>query len=181
MTSSPTSSDSSLEEEKFLKPEDVEECIPPKELEMMIEEKKVGTLDDFVTLRWYCMLVLLMAELTAFTATASSKVMVFAESSLAIVVFISPSSCPNTSGTPCIVYFNISRLRCIQSETSSSWVSGSSENSWPNGEWALIEDGYIARFSRNCQEKKKGKLDESHCWNIVIVKKRKVVRGKKLN
>ncbi|EFP06198.1 hypothetical protein CRE_13157 [Caenorhabditis remanei] len=78
MTSSPTSSDSSLEEEKFLKPEDVEECIPPKELEMMIEEKKVGTLDDFVTLRWYCMLVLLMAELTAFTATASSKVMVFA-------------------------------------------------------------------------------------------------------
>ncbi|KAF1758896.1 hypothetical protein GCK72_015356 [Caenorhabditis remanei] len=85
MTSSPTSSDSSLEQEKFLKPEDVEECIPPKELEMMIEEKKVGTLDDFVTLRWYCMLVLLMAELTAFTATASSKVMVFAGATPTVV------------------------------------------------------------------------------------------------
>lgn len=78
MSSGSTSESSSfsLEGDQFIKG-DVEE---QKTLEVAVkkEEKAAPSLDDFITLRWYCMLVLLMAELTAFTATASSKVMVFA-------------------------------------------------------------------------------------------------------
>ncbi|CAI2350949.1 unnamed protein product [Caenorhabditis sp. 36 PRJEB53466] len=73
MSTSSSTSSSSSEEEKFINSEEQKVVEVSK-----VEEKKPINLDDFITLRWYCMLVLVMAELTAFTATASSKIMVFA-------------------------------------------------------------------------------------------------------
>ncbi|EGT47326.1 hypothetical protein CAEBREN_31345 [Caenorhabditis brenneri] len=71
------------EEEHDSDDEEEEESVE----EVIDAEKKSPTvsLENFVTLRWYCMLVLVMAELTAFTATASSKVMVFAGANPQIV------------------------------------------------------------------------------------------------
>lgn len=67
------SSTSSEEDENFIK--DVED---QKVLEVLTSHSKFKSLDDLVELRWYCMLVLIMAEITAFTALASVMVMVFA-------------------------------------------------------------------------------------------------------
>ncbi|KAF1757835.1 hypothetical protein GCK72_014292 [Caenorhabditis remanei] len=84
------------------------------------------------------------------------------KSSLAVEVSITSSSGPNTSGSPCIVYFDVSRLTSIKFETSSSWISGS-ENSWPNGEWAFVVDGNGTRFNGDCQKKDSDdELGEGH-------------------
>uniref|UniRef100_A0A8R1ILV6 Uncharacterized protein n=1 Tax=Caenorhabditis japonica TaxID=281687 RepID=A0A8R1ILV6_CAEJA len=69
-TSTATASE---EDENFI--EDVEE---EKALEVIVSKSKYASLDDLVELRWYCMLVLIMAEITAFTALASVTMMVFA-------------------------------------------------------------------------------------------------------
>uniref|UniRef100_A0A8R1E3M1 Major facilitator superfamily (MFS) profile domain-containing protein n=1 Tax=Caenorhabditis japonica TaxID=281687 RepID=A0A8R1E3M1_CAEJA len=69
-TSTATASE---EDENFI--EDVED---EKALEFIVSKSKYASLDDLVELRWYCMLVLVMAEITAFTALASVTMMVFA-------------------------------------------------------------------------------------------------------
>uniref|UniRef100_A0A8R1DX05 MFS domain-containing protein n=1 Tax=Caenorhabditis japonica TaxID=281687 RepID=A0A8R1DX05_CAEJA len=87
-SSTSTSSSRSVEEEKFIKDDDIEEqntLVVVEEQVVATKEEKVPSLDDFITLRWYCMLVLVMAELTAFTATASSKIMVFAGANPSII------------------------------------------------------------------------------------------------
>lgn len=68
-----SSSTSSEEDENFI--EDVED---QKALEAVVPNSKYTSLDDLIELRWYCMLVLIMAEITAFTALASVTMMVFA-------------------------------------------------------------------------------------------------------
>ncbi|CAI2350950.1 unnamed protein product [Caenorhabditis sp. 36 PRJEB53466] len=68
-----SSSLSSEEDDNFIA--DVEE---QKAIEAAVPNSKYSSLDDLVELRWYCMLVLIMAEVTAFTALASVTMMVFA-------------------------------------------------------------------------------------------------------
>ncbi|CAP35927.2 Protein CBG18486 [Caenorhabditis briggsae] len=83
MTSSPTSSSSNSEVEQFLKTGDVEESVIREEsAEAVVKD---SGLDEFFRLRWYCLMVLMMAEFTAFTATASSKVMVFAGANPSVI------------------------------------------------------------------------------------------------
>ena len=72
MSTSSTSS-SEAEDDNFI--EDAED---QKTLEVMTSSSKFKSLDDLVELRWYCLLVLFMAEITAFTALASVTMMVFA-------------------------------------------------------------------------------------------------------
>ncbi|EFO89121.1 hypothetical protein CRE_21668 [Caenorhabditis remanei] len=74
------STSSEAEDDNFI--EDVED---QKTLEVMTSSSKFKSLDDLVELRWYCLLVLFMAELTAFTALASVTMMVFAGANPTVV------------------------------------------------------------------------------------------------
>ncbi|EGT50259.1 hypothetical protein CAEBREN_28887 [Caenorhabditis brenneri] len=75
-----STSSTSEEDENFI--ESIEE---QKTLEVLTSNSKFKSLDDLVELRWYCLLVLIMAELTAFTALASVTMMVFAGANPTIV------------------------------------------------------------------------------------------------
>ncbi|CCD65923.1 Major facilitator superfamily (MFS) profile domain-containing protein [Caenorhabditis elegans] len=90
------SSTSSEEDENFIK--DVED---QKVLEVLTSHSKFKSLDDLVELRWYCMLVLIMAEITAFTALASVMVMVFAGANPTVV------GCDNTVVNGCHEYYSL--------------------------------------------------------------------------
>ncbi|UMM30519.1 hypothetical protein L5515_012367 [Caenorhabditis briggsae] len=79
---------SSSEDENFIRVEE-------KVLEVMKKGSKFKTLDDLVELRWYCLLVLFMAEATAFTALASVTMMVFAGANPTVV------GCDNTIVNGC--------------------------------------------------------------------------------
>lgn len=85
-----------------------------------------------------------------------------AESGLAVEVSVTSSSGPNTSGGPCVVDVDVSRLSSVEPEASSSRVSRS-KNSRPDGEWTLVVDGDGAGLDGNCQKHDgEGELDEGH-------------------
>ncbi|KAF1758887.1 hypothetical protein GCK72_015347 [Caenorhabditis remanei] len=90
------STSSEAEDDNFI--EDVED---QKTLEVMTSSSKFKSLDDLVELRWYCLLVLFMAEITAFTALASVTMMVFAGANPTVV------GCDHTIVNGCHEYYSL--------------------------------------------------------------------------
>ncbi|EFP08584.1 CRE-OAT-1 protein [Caenorhabditis remanei] len=90
------STSSEAEDDNFI--EDVED---QKTLEVMTSSSKFKSLDDLVELRWYCLLVLFMAEITAFTALASVTMMVFAGANPTVV------GCDNAIVNGCHEYYSL--------------------------------------------------------------------------